>query len=69
MLRPIFERAYSSATVTGEELRVALRWWLKVLEQPIAEDYPWAREALAPAVVLVDALGVPPRCAAVLLLD
>ena len=69
MLRPIFDRAYSPATAVGEELRVALCWWLKILEQPIAENYPWAHEALAPAVVLVDARGVPPRCAAVLLLD
>ena len=69
MLRPICDRAYSSDTTLNEELRIALLWWMNVLQQPIAENYPWAQDTRAPAVVLVDARGVPPRCAAVLLLD
>ena len=69
MLRPLFSRKYSSETGVDEELRLALRWWQRVLSKAIAETYPWKREQLPPAVVLVDARGAPARCAAVLMVD
>ena len=45
----------------SEPLRVALGWWLEVLQLDIAEAYAWNAPESKPAYLWVDARGVPPR--------
>ena len=50
-------------------LDIAFRWWLRVLQCTIVEEYEWSLPSSPPAHLYVDARGVPPRCAAVLVMD
>ena len=52
-----------------DEMTTALKWWLAVLQLNISEEYPWEEPSSPPALLFVDARGVPPRCAAVLFID
>ena len=61
MLRPLFQRAHSSECRIEEPLRVALSWWLDVLQKGVLEEYPWQLKADRPAHLYGDARGVPPR--------
>ena len=42
-------------------LRIALLWWQDVLQTDIVEEHAWEAPETSPAVLLVDARGVPPR--------
>ena len=53
----------------SDEITTALKWWLAVLQLNISEEYPWEEPSSPPALLFVDARGVPPRCAAVLFID
>ena len=50
-------------------LDIAFRWWLRVFQCTIVEEHEWSLPSSPPAHLYVDARGVPPRCAAVLVMD
>ena len=50
-------------------MRVALLWWLSVLELEIAEQRAWSAPAQRPVYMFVDARGRPARVAAVAYID
>ena len=50
----------------GQELRLALRWWIEVLELEINECRKWRGSQLPPVHLFCDARSTPPRIAAVL---
>ena len=67
MLRPIFrqvKRVWSSSLT--QELVLALRWWLQVLELELCETREWIRSITKPCHLFCDARSTPPRAAAVL---
>ena len=61
MLRPLFQRAHSGAKELNEPLREALMWWKMVLQGGVVERHVWSAPTDKPALLLVDARGVPPR--------
>ena len=69
MLRPIFDQKRIRNGKVGDALKLALRWWLFVLELELCEDNLWVVPQTEVAHIFVDARGEPPRCAAVLFLD
>ena len=69
MLRPIFDQKWSKSGQVSKMLRTALMWWLNVLALTICECRPWTVTDVPPVHVFVDARGVPPRCAAVAVID
>jgi len=69
MLRPIFDQKWSKSGQVSKMLRTALMWWLNVLALTICECRPWTVTDEPPVHVFVDARGVPPRCAAVAVID
>ena len=48
------------------ELRLALQWWLEVLEGDMVEVRPWRKQRKRPTHMFSDARGEPPRVAAVI---
>lgn len=66
LLRPIFLQKSRSDGKVGPELRLALQWWLNVLQLEIAEMRPWSAPATPPLHLFCDARGSPPHVAAVL---
>ena len=48
------------------ELRLALQWWLEVLEGDMVEVRPWRKQRKRPIHMFSDARGEPPRVAAVI---
>ncbi len=69
MMRPLFRRAHGGCSELDEELWIARKWWQAVLTMDIVEEHGWETPSSKPAILFVDARGVPPRCAAVLLID
>ena len=69
MLRPIFLQRSSRTGKISKSLKLALIWWLHVLESGICEQRDWVRLDAPPVCLFVDARGVPPRCAAVAFID
>jgi hypothetical protein len=57
MLRPIFAQSHASDRSVGSALRVALRWWCKVLELGIVEERFWNYPEAPLAHMFVDACG------------
>lgn len=53
----------------GPALRIALQWWLDVLEMDIVEERSWHAPELPPARLFVDARSTPPRCSAILFIN
>ena len=49
----------------GCELKLALRWWIAVLQRGIVEKRQWTAPDRPPAHLFVDARGAPARCAGV----
>lgn len=66
MLRPIISQIKSKNGLVGEELRLALRWWLRLFEMNISQHHLWFRERQPACHLYCDARGEPPRVAAVL---
>jgi len=68
MLYPIFKQRHARSSLVGDELRLALRWWVEALAQNMSELRPWdTRCNQKPLHLLVDARSTPPRVAAVLI--
>ena len=65
-LRPIYDQKYSRDGSIGPQLRIALLWWRRALQQDLSETHAWETEDRSPAHLFVDARGEPARCAAVL---
>ena len=61
------QRTRSSAI--GEELQLALTWWLEVLQFNLCEKHLWQQVTQPCARMLCDARSHPPRVAAVLFID
>ena len=65
MLRPLFCHAKGRRPEVRRELRLAMRWWMHVLDYDLHQERPW-REAVGDhATLIVDARSTPPRLAAV----
>ena len=69
MLRPIFRQKFSGRGEIGQAFRIALKWWVAILELEIAEQRAWTAPERPPVYLFVDARGKPARCAAVLYID
>ena len=65
-LRPIYDQKFTRDGSLSAQLRIALLWWRKALQQDLSETHSWECGAMPPAHLFVDARGEPPRCAAVL---
>ena len=70
MLRGLFSHAAGRHVAIGKELRRSITWWLTILRRGIAERRVIPRQPVqAPVLIWTDARAVPPRLAAVMLLD
>ena len=69
MLRPIFDQKSRQDGRVSKDLERALRWWLRVLSESIAERREWTVPERPAANLFCDARGVPPQIAAVLICD
>ena len=65
-LRPLFAQQHGSCPRVKEPLRIALTWWLEILELGIHEVAAWEAHPMAAAHLFADARSTPPRVAAVL---
>ena len=66
MIRPIAAQERKSNSAVDEQLRLALRWWLEVLQGGIKQMRPWVSRDEKPVHMFCDARSTPPRVAAVL---
>ena len=69
MIRPIFDQKRSKDGAIHGPLRVALQWWIRILQMEICEEHYWGAPLTSVAHMWVDARGVPSRLAAVLFID
>ena len=69
VMLPSCRQQRSRCSRVGDELRLALLWWLEVLGQFFCEARPWKMIATPHVHMLCDARSTPPRVAAVLLID
>ena len=70
MIRPVYAQTSSKTGRIGKRLRVALIWWLQVLELNTTEECPFVAEHEKDLCRLyVDAASTPAHCAAVFFLD
>ena len=67
MLVPIRAQIRSKSSAIGTELRLALQWFVEVLELGLNEVATWDRQRRRPIHMYCDARGEPPRVAAVLI--
>ena len=66
MIRPIVAQEQKRTSVVDDQLRLALRWWLEVLQRGIKQMRPWVCRDERPTYMFCDARSTPPRVAAVL---
>jgi len=66
MIRPIAAQERKSSSAVDEQLRLALRWWLEVLQGGIKQMRPWVCRDEKPVHMFCDVRSTPPRVAAVL---
>jgi len=66
MIRPIVAQEQKRTSAVDEQLRLALRWWLEVLQGGIKQMRPWVCREERPVHMFCDARSTPPRVAAVL---
>ena len=57
MIRPIFAQCHARSGLVGDDLRVALGWWCKVLKFGIIEERFWEYTEAPLAHLFVDAAG------------
>ena len=69
MLRPLFSQQYGNSRKIDDELRLALLWWIEVLEAGIKETKIWRMPDQQPVRIYADARSTPPRIAAVIIQD
>lgn len=65
--RPIFSHAHRRTSSVGPSLRLALEWWLEILQLDLGQAREWEQRRQDRAIILADARGWPPRAAAVVL--
>ena len=69
MLRPIIRQIDSRDGRIGRQLRLALEWWLEVLQLRLVQKRSWRGSVAKPVHLFCDARSTPPRLAAVLFKD
>lgn len=69
MLYPLFAQQRRRSSAVGEELRLALKFWLEVLQRDLFQTVPWQKNVTKPLHLFCDARSTPPRVAAVLIGD
>ena len=69
LLRPLFAQARGRTQNVNSSLRLCLEWWLEVLASDVCELVPWKLSHQKCVHLFCDARSVPPRIAAVLLID
>ena len=65
-LRPLFAQQHGSCPRIKGPLRIALTWWLEILESGVHEVAAWEAQLMDAAHLFADARSTPPRVAAVL---
>ena len=65
--RPIFSHAHRRTSSVGPSLRLALEWWLEILQLDLGQEREWEQRRQDRAIILSDARGWPPRAAEVVL--
>ena len=69
MLRPIIRQIVSKDGRICLQLRLALEWWLEVLQLRLVQQRSWRGSVAKPVHLFCDARSTPPRLAAVLFID
>ena len=69
MLRPLFAQQKRLRDAISTPLRLALEWWLEVLQLELSQHRPWRSSDAPIAHLFADASGSPPCLGAVLLID
>ena len=66
MIRPIIAQEHKRTSAVDDQLKLALHWWLEVLQRGIKHMRPWVERDEKPVHMFCDARSTPPRVAAVL---
>ena len=66
MIRPIIAQEHKRTSAVDDQLKLALQWWLEVLQRGIKQMRPWVERDEKPVHMFCDARSTPPRVAAVL---